>query len=140
MKIQFSRWLAYCLLTLICWGVFGLLSKIGSNELSPEQMQIAFTAGMSLLVVPALVHSKIGGRHDRLGLLYGTLIGLFAGIANVAVFAALRTGEVSLVQPVTALYPLVTVVLAFVVLKERMNRVQITGVAFALIAIVILSS
>ena len=39
----------------------------------------------------------------------------------------------------TSLFPLLTVILAVTVLKERMNRVQLAGIVLALIAIAVLS-
>jgi len=57
----------------------------------------------------------------------------------LAYYAAMQRGHASLVGPVTALFPLVTVVLAFVLLHERINRVQMAGVILALLSIFILS-
>ena len=43
------KWLTYAFCTLFCWGIFGFLSKLGSNKLSPVQMQIFFTVGLLIL-------------------------------------------------------------------------------------------
>ena len=51
----------------------------------------------------------------------------------------MESGKASIVGPVTSLLPLLTVVLAVLLLKERMNRLQVTGVALALISIWMLS-
>lgn len=139
MNIALPKWLVYALLAIFWWGIFGFLSKLGSENLSPKQMQIMFTAGVCTLLVPAWLRSGINVESDKLGLLYGTFTGLFAGIANIALFAALEKGQVSIIQPVTTLYPLVTVILAMIFLKERMNRLQAVGVVLALVAIWTLS-
>lgn len=133
------KWLLYSLLALLSWGVFGFLSKVGSEKLSPTQMQILFSAGIFITTIPALLRSHITSRTDKLGLLYGTFTGLLSVVANLAVFAALKDGKASVIQPATGLYPLVTVILAVMVLKERMNHFQVTGVILALIALWILS-
>lgn len=133
------KWLTYAFCTLFCWGIFGFLSKLGSNKLSPVQMQIFFTVGLLIMTIPALFRSGISASSDKLGLLYGTFTGLFSVIANLAVFAALKEGQASVVQPATGLYPLVTVILAVIILKERMNVIQLVGVILALIALWILS-
>ena len=139
MKIVFPKWLLLSLLALLSWGVFGFLSKVGSQKLSPVQLQILFSAGIFILTIPAWFRSGIAASSDKLGLLYGTFTGLFSVTANLAVFAALKDGQASVVQPATGLYPLVTVILAVIVLKERMNRIQVTGVILALVALWILS-
>src|SRR5688572_4548538 len=47
----------------------------------------------------------------------------------------LNSGKASTVVPLTALYPLVTVLLAVAFLKEKVNRVQVGGIFLALVAI-----
>ncbi|MFN7997412.1 MAG: EamA family transporter [Bryobacteraceae bacterium] len=131
------RWLRYALLCIFWWGVFGFLSKVGSATASPSQMQILFTIGMLPLVAAAMLRGRID--RDRLGVAYGILIGVLAGLGGIAYFAAMEKGKASLVGPVTSLFPLLTVLLAVVILRERMNRVQAAGVVLGLAAIAILS-
>ena len=57
----------------------------------------------------------------------------------LAYYAALSTGKASVVGPFTSLFPLLTVALAFAILRERINRVQAAGMVMALAAIIILS-
>jgi drug/metabolite transporter (DMT)-like permease len=51
----------------------------------------------------------------------------------------MRGQDVSLVAPLAGLFPLITVLLSFAILRERMNRVQIGGMGLAVAAIDILS-
>jgi drug/metabolite transporter (DMT)-like permease len=57
----------------------------------------------------------------------------------LAYYAALSKAKASVVGPFTALFPLLTVSLAFAFLGERINRIQLAGMVLALAAIVILS-
>jgi transporter family protein len=139
MKLRFPRWIIYSLLALLSWGVFGFLSKVGLEKLSPAQMQVLFSAGILATTVPAWFRSGIKRDSDRLGLLYGVFTGLFSVFANLAVFAALRKGQASVIQPASGLYPLVTVILASVVLRERMNSIQMVGILLAPVALWMLS-
>lgn len=50
--------------------------------------------------------------------------------------AAAARGELSLVAVVGALYPVVTVILAFIVLSERLVAYQVFGVAAAFAGVV----
>jgi EamA-like transporter family protein len=54
-------------------------------------------------------------------------------------YAALREQNASVVTPLTGVFPVLTVVLAFVVLRERLNKLQMAGMLLALASIVILS-
>ena len=133
------KWLRYALLCIFWWGVFGLLAKLGSDKISPADMQVLFTGSMLPLAVAAFVTGGNKIDTDRLGVTYGVLIGVLAGLGSLAFFAAMAHGKASIVGPVTSLFPLLTVILAVTVLKERMNRVQLAGIVLALIAIAVLS-
>jgi len=58
--------------------------------------------------------------------------GLFDSSANIFFTLALRSGSLSVVSVLTALYPLGTILLARLILKERIGRIQMLGVLLAL--------
>jgi uncharacterized membrane protein len=65
--------------------------------------------------------------------------GLFGNVGNLTQLMALKVGEASLIYPYTALYPMVTVLLARAVLRERMNAIQAGGFVLAIAAVVLFS-
>ncbi|KRA24157.1 hypothetical protein ASD65_06760 [Microbacterium sp. Root61] len=65
--------------------------------------------------------------------------GAVDAIANVALLLALRAGELSIVSALTALYPAGTILLAAIVLRERIAAVQWVGLALAVAAGVMLA-
>lgn len=132
-------WLGYALLCVFWWGLWGFLSKIGSATASPLQMQILFTLGMIPVAVAMLFAMRGKVDRDRVGVAYGLLCGIVTGLGTLGYFAALRVQDASVVTPITGVFPALTVVLAFVVLRERLNRVQIGGMLLALASILILS-
>jgi transporter family protein len=136
---KFPVWLWYALLCIFWWGVWGFLSKIGSNAANPLQMQILFTLGMLPVALAMLVQMR--GNLDRNigGITFGLLSGIATGVGTLGYYAALRNQNASIVTPVTGLFPVLTVLLAFLVLRERLNKVQMWGMLLALASIVILS-
>lgn len=71
--------------------------------------------------------------------LFAAIAGLLLGISNALLIIALHTGNLAIVSVLVSLYPLATVVLAAVVLKERLSAVQIVGIALAIVACVVLA-
>ena len=71
--------------------------------------------------------------------LIALLAGLFGGLGYIFFIKALEKGEASIVIPLTALYPAVTVILAFLILGEKISIYQVIGVILALIAIILIS-
>jgi transporter family protein len=138
-KATLPVWLRYALLCIFGWGLWGFLSKVGSAAASPLQMQILFTLGMLPVAAGMLFGMRGKVDRDRIGVSYGLLCGIVTGLGTLGYFAALRVQDASVVTPITGVFPALTVVLAFIVLRERLNKVQIGGMLLALASIVILS-
>ncbi|PJJ65527.1 EamA family transporter [Compostimonas suwonensis] len=68
----------------------------------------------------------------RPGLLLAICCGLVDALANVVFLIALRSGDLSVVSVLTALYPAGTIILAGIVLKERVAPVQWVGLVLAI--------
>jgi len=132
-------WLWYAILCIFWWGLWGFLSKIGSEAASPLQMQILFTLGMLPVAFGMLFQMRWKLDRNRGGVSYGLLSGIATGLGTLGYYAALREQNASVVTPLTGVFPVLTVVLAFVVLRERLNKLQMAGMLLALASIVILS-
>lgn len=70
----------------------------------------------------------------RPGIALAIACGLVDAVANLGLLLGLRVGELSVMSVLTALYPAGTIILAAVVLKERIAPVQIVGLAIAVAA------
>jgi drug/metabolite transporter (DMT)-like permease len=68
------------------------------------------------------------------------LIGLFDVGANVLLALALNEGFVSIVSVLSSLYPVITIALAVIVLRERPTREQAAGGAAALAGVALISA
>jgi uncharacterized membrane protein len=76
----------------------------------------------------------------REALLIGVLAGTANGLGTWFLFTAFeRNAKASVAVPLTALYPLITVVLAYLFLSERLAALDWVGVALALVAGAMLS-
>jgi drug/metabolite transporter (DMT)-like permease len=96
-------------------------------------------AGVALLLVVAAVQGGIAvARPGRLWPL--ALMGVLDVSATGLYAVATRHGLLSVVSVAASLYPLATVVLARVVLGERVRRVQELGIAAALAGVVLMAA
>jgi uncharacterized membrane protein/dienelactone hydrolase len=96
------------------------------------------------LVAPTPLYFYPGAavvHYSRTNLSYAILCGLLNALGAWALFAALkRGGKASIVAPLTALYPVVVIVLVPLVLHESVSRLQWVGVACSMIAVLLLSA
>lgn len=67
------------------------------------------------------------------------LTGVTEMIANVLLLVALRRGPLAVASVFGSLYPVTTVVLAWAILRERLGRNQVVGVAMATIALALVA-
>jgi bacterial/archaeal transporter family protein len=135
-----TRWFWYSILCTLCWGVWALASKFGSREIPPEAMQFLFTIGVIPVCLALLIARRFSLEKSPKGIFFAISNGVLAGIGGLALFAAYQTnGNTSLITASTALYPVVTVLLAVTILRERLEVIQVVGLGFAAVAIVIFS-
>jgi drug/metabolite transporter (DMT)-like permease len=81
--------------------------------------------------VPALPRRALGA---------ALIGGVLDMLANALYLIAVREGPLTAVVTLSSLYPASTVVLARVVLRERLRPVQVAGIAAALVAVVLIVS
>ena len=118
------------------------MSKLASEGVDANTNQVFFTFGLLPLILILWRSARMvgGAKGRRAGIAWAFLTGILGGTGNIAFFHALVIGgKASIVSPVTALFPLVTVILAVTLLHERIGTAQKIGLVLALTAIYLLS-
>lgn len=130
------RWIAWTLLTLISWGIWAILFRLLDEQLSPAHSQAISTLGvLPVLAALGLARDSPGASLNWLGIGLAFGSGIVSCLGNVACYEALNHAKAATIIPLTALYPVVTVLLAVPLLKERLNLWQWVGIALSLSAI-----
>ena len=131
------RWLRWSVLALLSWGVWAIMAKLIGAALSGAHNQALSTIGI-LPIMLAIGFSKrvFAPGNRRRGILYALAAGAVSCLGNVVYYDALSRGsKAAMIVPLTALYPLTTILLAMLLLQERLNRIQLAGVLISLAAI-----
>lgn len=137
-------WLTFSLLTVLLYGIWGALSKVVSDDMSPSLYQVAFAVGLIPVVVIILSLRRrsagAGGKMQTRGKFYAFATGILGGVGNIALYKSLNIGgKASIAVPLSSVYSIVTVILAFLVLKERVSFSQKLGLLVGFVAIYLLS-
>jgi transporter family protein len=126
-----DTWVFYACVATLCWGVVGLLQKLGTNRVSSRSLLVWLVVGFAAMLPALWRDGDITGLGWRV-LLIGLLGGIANGLGSWALFEALERGaKASVAVPLTALYPLVTIVLARIFLAETLTFRQWAGIALA---------
>ncbi len=140
-KAGVPTWLWLSLVTVLLWGGWGLESKIIAERISPWMNQVLFTVGLLPPMIWTFFSKNLRqGVSLPKGGAYAFVTGVLGGTGNIAFIASMGAGgKAAVVVPFVGLAPLVTVIIARAVLKERITRAQLAGLALALVAIYLLS-
>jgi drug/metabolite transporter (DMT)-like permease len=94
----------------------------------------------SLLIIAVAVLGRQAWRADRRLLPAMAGVGVLDMAGNAAFILAVQAGSLAVAAVLSSLYPVTTVVLASVVLRERITRSHATGIALAVGAIVCIAA
>jgi uncharacterized membrane protein len=114
--------------------------KLSTNSISSQLSFLWFAVAFVPIALVILVTVPLDWHLTRRIIGLAIVGGALNGLGAFTSFAALeRGGKASIVIPLVYLFPLVTVFLAIVFLHERLTRLQVVGVALAIVAAVLLS-
>lgn len=133
-------WLIYALTTTIFWGIWGAFIEIPEKAGFPATMGYivwALTMIPCALVALAIINWKLEA--DRRSILLGSAIGFLGAGGQLLLFQALREGPAYIVFPFISLFPVLTIILSVVFLREKTGKRQWIGIITALLAIFFLS-
>lgn len=132
------RWFFWSIVALISWGIWGITPKFIGNSLSATQSQALSTIGLipMMAAIWFLPRSNPPDGKAPFGRAFAFAAGLFACLGNMTYYDAINSGgKAATIVSLTALYPLVTILLAMILLKERLGRIQQLGIILSVAAI-----
>ena len=129
----------FLFLTTLFWGMAAIFDKLALGKTSP------FSGIMvrQFIVSGILLGVGIGSGRlwnlaalDARTIVFFGLSGICGGAAGLwTYYHALRLGGASLVVPITAAYPLITVLLSWLILQEGLTAARIIGAALIVLGV-----
>ena len=135
-----SNWLGFVIIHVIFMGVWGALIEIPEKNGFPATLgYVVWAITMIPAAILALAINKWKLEYDKRSILFGCLAGLLGAVGQLVLFFILKIAPAYLVFPLLSLTPVVTILLAVFLLKEKTSRIGWIGIGVAIIAIFLLS-
>lgn len=134
------NWFPASLLALFSFGLWGFFTKLSVTHIDSRSALIYQTLGVMVIGFCMLNIMNFKPATDMKGLGYALLTGLTYAIGCWFYLIAASKGKIITVVTLTALYPLITILLAFLLLKENISLKQGAGIMLAFFSIFLMST
>jgi drug/metabolite transporter (DMT)-like permease len=134
-----TGWIPYAGLLVLFWGVWGAFSG-APTSLYGYPNEMVYILWAFTMLIPAYFALR-GHELDRrpVAAAYGLVVGLTGAGGQLVLFKALSTGPAYLIFPLISISPAITVLMAVLILRERIRGLATIGLVAALASIVLFS-
>ncbi|WP_071932571.1 EamA family transporter [Halodesulfurarchaeum formicicum] len=131
-------WLA--VVTMVAWGGWAIFAKISTETISSDLATLVTYASASVFLLGNyLYNSQNPADFDPTGVTYALGAGIASAIGAVTMYSALKTGDASVVTPISGLYFVIAAVLGVLIFKEPIGMKKAAGLVFAVISITLVT-
>lgn len=132
-----NGWILFSVLALLSWGIWGFLPKLALDKLDPGSIIVFEVVGSLVVGIVVLALLRFKPQIQWKGILIAVLTGVLGMLGAFFFVLAVSRGKTSVIVTLTALYPLVTIMLALIFLREPITLKQGAGIVLALGAMVL---
>ncbi|MBI2066910.1 MAG: DMT family transporter [Deltaproteobacteria bacterium] len=131
-KVKHGRWIPLAVSALLVWGISATISKYAYLQAGSDEANmclLSITGGMLTLGLYGILRGKKEVKDLSIALTPGqwkraAVPMAVMGTGDLGVLIATKTGPISIVTPISASYPVVTLGFAWLALKERITGLQ----------------
>ena len=134
------NWISASIISLLSFGLWGFYTKLTVSYIDSRSALVYQTLGVMIIGLVTLGLVGFKPATEVKGINYAICTGLFYGIGCLFYFIAASKGKITTVVTMTALYPVITIILSYLILKETISVKQFFGIALALVSIYLMST
>lgn len=127
------------LLILMLWGAWPLLAKVSVGRLGMAALFWSQASGLALVAIYLLWTRQPWEARDPVGLAAGVASGVTVAAGSLLFYHLLRKHPAAVITFLTGLYPVVSLLLAWLLLRERVSAAQMVGILLAIGALSLLA-
>ena len=140
-NIKGYLWLVLSIIVFLMWGVQAFVMKFSNNTMKAESIFFYMMLTAVLLIPVALMMTDFSRpiNWGFKGPYLAALIQVFNSIGALTLVYALRDGKAIIVVPITALAPVITIIISLVIYMVFPHWIILAGLILAVIAIYMLA-
>lgn len=134
-------WLLLSIVVFFMWGIQAFVMKFGNDTMKAESI-FFYMAATAVLFIPLAVYMTDTSKHINWGFkgpYLAAIIQVFNSIGALTLVYALRYGKAIIVVPITALAPVLTIIISLMLYAIVPHWIVLVGMVMAVIAIYILA-
>ena len=135
-----KSWFLPAIFIPIVWGLWGLLPKLAVKYISPVHVMIYQIGGSVVLGLVLLAVIGFRPQFEPKGVAFAIAGGICGMGGSLLYLLAVSKGKVSIIVFISAMYPVVTIALAYFILHEPVTLKECVGMIFAITAIILFST
>jgi transporter family protein len=135
-----KEWILPTLGTFICWGLWSFIPKITTKYIDPKSALVYEVIGGIIFSFIVMCLTNFRLEMHPMGIAFAGMAGLVGFVGALCFLFAVSKGPVSIIAPLSALYPILSVSLAIFFLNETVTIKQGLGIIFAVLAVVLVST
>ena len=122
------------------WGLWSFIPKITTQYIEPRSAVVYEVGGAILLAIFVLFSLKFQLDIHPIGIALAITTGMLGFLGAFCFLIGVSKGPVTLVTPLSSLYPAVSVLLAVTVLHEGLSLKQGVGIALAIMSVILIAA
>lgn len=132
--------LGFILAAIAFWGLWGFLVKLAVQKIGLQALfWNSLFLTLTVIIFLLLTNQVFPFKTNLSGISLAILSGVASGLASVFFYLLLEKNPVGFLVATTALYPLITIVLSVIFLRESLTIAKIAGFILALGALFLLN-
>lgn len=134
-------WLLWAVLALVLNGAWGLIARTVLRDFGWQILAfLNFLGYFAAVLVISLANRPEANNLDWPAAGKAISVGLFSQLGVILFYQALASGgKAAVVVPIAALFPIVTITAAILILNESLTYIQAVGVFLAVVAVALLA-
>jgi bacterial/archaeal transporter family protein len=133
-------WLLPTFGAFVLWGLWSFIPKITTRYITPKSALVFEVTGGIAVALIVLISLRFKPDFHPTGMVLALITGVLGFTGALLFLSAASKGPISIVAVLSALYPVITVILSIIILEETLSIRQWLGIGLGVISMILMAT